>query len=76
MNVLEFHKIDQMLYISHVTRPHIIYAIDVESDMRYYYRGEYATLSLCAACVELLHVESIHNLQLIRVLVGSSFTSK
>ena len=40
------------------------------------YRGEYASLSLCAACVELLHVESIQNLQFIRVLVGSSFTSK
>ena len=32
--------------------------------------------SLCAACVELLHVESIQNLQFVRVLVGSSFTSK
>ena len=29
-------NIDQMLYISHVTRQHIIYAIEVESDMRYY----------------------------------------
>ena len=37
---------------------------------------EYAALSLCAACVELLHVESIQNLQFVRVLVGSSFTSK
>ena len=45
------------------------------------YRGEYATLSICATCVELLHVEPIvryrcQNLQFVRVLVCSSFTSK
>ena len=35
-------NIDQMLYISHVTRQHIIYAIEVESDMRYYSRAQCA----------------------------------